>query len=238
MENNFYNHFTQAQDAKITGLGKIIVQLENRTILNLAKKHISTPKANVLEIGPGLGFFATECISSGYIYTAIEANQIMAQHLREDGYNVISAFVPPIPGPDLFDIIFMNQVFEHMKNRDQAAELIQSCKEHLAKEGILVISSPDIEFWKEDFFVGDYTHDYPTSQKRLEQIFIDNGMDILHSSIYSIIIAGRLAVGVLTLLVRGCYRLGFFHLLFGKKAFKAKSSLLPSCLIIGKKLEH
>jgi len=237
-DNGFYNHFTQSADSGITSLGKLFVQIENNFLLNVIKKYSQNEHIKILEIGPGLGFFAENCKRIGFNYFAIEANHIMVNELEGKGIDIVQGYVPPIPGDDKYNVIFMNQVLEHMKCRDQAIELINSCKDHLLDDGLLVISSPDIEFQKEDFFNVDYTHDYPTSKRRLEQIFIDNNLEIKYSTLYSSFFRGRFMISLLTFFVRFFYSLGLFHLFFGKKAYIGKASLLPSCLIVGKYSKH
>jgi len=235
---NFYDHFTKSADSGITAVGKLYSKIVSQWLLKVIRRYLTKQNIKFLEVGPGLGLFADECNKLiGLDYFCVEANHNMAEDLKNRGFSVYHSFVPPIPGSDKYDVIFMDQVFEHMESRNHAERLIISCKEHLFNDGLLVISCPDIEYWKEDFFVGDYTHDYPTSQRRLEQMFIDAKLEIKYSTVYSSLFKGRFMVSIITFFVRFFFAIGFFHILFGKKAFIAKSSLLPSCLIVGKYID-
>lgn len=231
----FYDNIEKSEIASISILGGKIIDWENNYFLKLIKTLKGTNNVHLLEIGPGRGFFARVCGKTKNIkYVAIEANELMSKKLIDDGYNVFNLFVPPIPLEETFDVIFMNQVFEHMKNRDQALEMIQSCREHLNDKGLLIISSPDILFAKEDFF-SDYTHDFPTSPHRLFQIFFDNDLKVIYLNHYSFFFRGYLPARFITFFNRLFYKIGVFDLFFGKKAYKVMISLLPSFVIVGVK---
>lgn len=235
----FYDHFINSKTGKVSKIGKKIIDWQNGLFLDLIEK-FSEKKlcdTNLLEIGPGKGFFLKKCKDRKIRYTAIEGNKLMSKSLKNKGFNVHCDFVPPIKLNEKFDVIFMDQVFEHMKNRDQAIEMIKTCREHLNKNGLLIISSPDIFAWKEDFYAGDYTHDYPVSLYRLSQIFLDNNLGVLYANYYSFFIKGYIATRFITFLTRLFYNIGVLKLVFNKKAYKVKTSLLPSCIIIGKKNE-
>jgi len=130
----------------------------------------------------------------------------------------------------------MNQVFEHVRNRDEALALLDSCKNHLKDHGLLIIASPDFLRWKEDFY-HDYTHDYPTTLTRFSQMFFDYGLKIIYRNWYSFFVRGFFLTGLVAFLSRICYRTGIFKLLFSEKAYKVHCSLLPSLIILGLKEE-
>jgi len=233
---SLYDHF-HSSDNSITVIGRRLVGMKNQYFIELIKRYCPASDIIVLEIGCGQGFFAQQCKQSGIAYVALEANQTMADALARQGFTVHRGFAPPLRLSKRFDAIFMDQVFEHMRGRDEAIEMIESCKAHLKPGGIVLISSPDIFAVKEDFF-SDYTHNLPTCMPMLERMFTDFALEVLYRQHISFFIRGLLTTRVLAFLVRLLYSLGLFHLLFGKRAHLAKISLLPSCVVIGRPLEY
>jgi len=209
--------------------------MRNQYFVDLIKRHCLSSNITALEIGCGGGFFAQQCKHNNIAYVALEANETMANALAGQGFEVHRGFAPPISLSAEFDVIFMDQVFEHMRGRDEAVAMMQSCKSHLKPGGILVICSPDILTVKEDFF-SDYTHNNPTCMPMLDRIFMDCELDVVYRNHVVQFIRGLLTTRLLAFIVRVCYGLGLFHLAFRKRAHLAKVSLLPSCVIIGRVL--
>lgn len=226
----FYDFF--AKSKKTTRVGRIINNYQNAHFLELIRAFVPSPQISLLEIGPGKGSFAKLCNDDQHIsYTGIEANSAMFEALREGGFKVYKDFVPPINIEDRFDVILMNQVVEHMKGRDQVVELISSCRDRLLDNGIIIISSPEILFARDDFFA-DYTHDYPTSLPRLCQLLLDDGFKILHTDFYIFFARGYATTRILSALNRVA---GLARLFFAKRKYMVKVTL-PSCLVIGQKV--
>lgn len=228
----FYDHFHSGEVSDITPMGRATVHWRNRYFLRLIRQFVGKDPISLLEIGPGLGFFAEQCRQDRLDYTALEANGKMAADLAARGFQVYNRFVPPVDVEGRFDAIFMSHVFEHMKDRDQAEALVESCKEHLSPRGLVVIVSPDVLTVKEDFFQ-DYTHNYPTCLPRLRGLFVDHDLEILHEDLLAIFVRGAWLTRFTAFLVRLLYGMGFFSLFFGRRAYKAKLSMLPECIIVG-----
>jgi hypothetical protein len=116
-----------------------------------------------------------------------------------------------------------------------AKQLLSDCRKNLNDGGLLCISCPEISFWKEDFFACDYTHNFPTSLKRLEQMFYDLDLKIISKGYCALIFSSFLSSYTISFLTRIAWNLGVIKLLFPRKAYKVKCSLLPSFIIVGKK---
>jgi SAM-dependent methyltransferase len=230
----FYDNFYK--NSSITLLGKKMVNYQNRFFINLINKYFNkkNKKISVLEIGPGKGFFAEKCVNEGFDYLAIEINKGMCEKLIKRNIKVINGSVPPINVAQKFDVIFMNQVFEHMNNRYEAIDLIESCKEHLLKGGLIIISVPEIIFWKEDFFASDYTHRYSLSIRSLKQIFFDLDFKIVYATHYTLFFRGYVWCYLISIITRVLYNIGLIKLIFWKKSYKIKASMLPSCMVVGR----
>lgn len=234
---SFYDNYYQRD--KITSFGKFLVTKNNKfyldLILKLAKKNEKNLK--ILEIGPGKGYFAQECLKQNLKYTAIEGNDFLCKKLEEKGIKVYNKMVPPLMLKETFDIIFMSHVFEHMENRSQALELIKDCKEHLNNQGLLFIVVPDIRYFKEDFFGCDYTHNFPLSLHSLKQLYIDFDFEIKYTNVKSLFFKGHLPSNIVRILTNIFYSLGIIRLVFGNKSYKIKNLSNASCIVVGKKLK-
>jgi SAM-dependent methyltransferase len=178
----FYDHFHASQRASLTSVGRKLVDAQNKYYLRLVRKYCQTKAPAILEIGCGRGYFAECCRDEGLTYSAIEANRQMAADLAGRGFTVHNAFAPPLIVPEKVDVVFMDQVFEHMNGRDQAVEMLRECRGQLTHGGIIVISSPDVFTWKHDFYA-DYTHSLPTCMPMLERIFLDCELDIVRRGV-------------------------------------------------------
>lgn len=226
-----YKYFTEAD---ITDIGRWIVKRQNSFIFNLINNYISSAKKiSILEIGPGHGAFAIDCKERGYVYEAVECNEVMAECLRNKGVSVTVATVPPLPNGDNRDVIVMQHVLEHMKGVDEALALIHQCVNRLSPKGVLIVCCPDITVMKEDFFDCDYTHVFPTSERRLRQIFHDAGLNVVEAGLQNAFSTNSLLLKIMSTGARLAYSSGFFPLVFRNKAFLAKTSLYASCYIVG-----
>lgn len=229
----FYDNFSKTRNSKPTYLGFYIIEHWYNYFHKAIKHNTDKKKIHLLEIGPGKGYFASLTKKEESIkYTAIEINEKLATKLRSDGFNVITGSVPPIKTTKKFDVIYLNQVFEHMPNWMTALELLTEIKRKLNKNGLAIIICPDIDFWGTDFFVGDYTHSFPTSKRNLQQISLDAEFEIVESGNYTLLTRSVILCQLITTITKLAYSLGIFKILFNKKAFKIKSALLPSTYVI------
>ncbi len=168
----FYDHFAQDRP---TRLGMWLTHGVSRRIFEFSGIQ---PKDRVLEIGPGRGVFTDLCLKAGADYQAIEPNQELADQLRQRGVKVVNAVVPPMP--DLggtFDVVVMNSVIEHMNTMVDALELSKQVLALLRPGGRFVLYAPDYANWRHHFFIGDFSHSYITSWRRLEELLTSAGFD-------------------------------------------------------------
>ncbi|HON09871.1 MAG: class I SAM-dependent methyltransferase [Fibrobacter sp.] len=146
-------------------------KFEQKFFLNFKRNVIS-----VLEIGVGKGEFAQGVIRRNVEYTGYEPNGKMLESLLEKGINVKQVSVPPFPEEDnRFDGIMMIQVFEHMPTLQAAEEVLKESYRVLRDDGKIMIISPSYLAWKDDFFDLDFTHTFPTTANRLQQMLQDSG---------------------------------------------------------------
>jgi SAM-dependent methyltransferase len=228
-----YSYFSDEQT--ITRVGRWIVERQNVFILSMIEAHLGVhKKPSILEIGPGHGAFAKACKSRGFGYECVEANESMADRLRKDGFQVTVSTVPPLPEGDKRDVIVMQHVLEHVCGVEEALGLVRHCAKRLLPGGLLIIVCPDITVMKEDFFDCDYTHCFATSERRLGQLFHDGGFTVVASGLQNAFGTFPFLLRLIGICARFAYDLGIFRILFGEKAYTAKTSMYPSCYSVGR----
>ena len=101
--------------------------------------------------------------------------------LRKKGLRVIESWAPPIPVPDASaDVIYADQVLEHMSGIDAARLFTAEALRALRPGGVLFVVVPDYLKERTFFWDVDYTHNFVTTERRVKQLFNDGGFDILH----------------------------------------------------------
>ena len=119
---SFYEYYATRQKHP---LGVLIHQRQAYKMFDILKR-FREPKGGLLEIGPGDGYFANECIKAKVNYVAIDANSIFAHHAKEKGVIAIQASVPPIPiQSNVMQACCLSHVIEHMDSPKQARLLKQ-----------------------------------------------------------------------------------------------------------------
>lgn len=238
---SFYDHFNQ-KERMPTNIGMKLVRIANKRIFNTLKVLVKQKEISVLEIGPGRGVFADVCGKEGVEYVAIEVNRTLADNLEKQGFKVLKAKVPPISvKSNAFDIVYMNQVFEHMNNVEMAQELIEESYRVLKKGGILCIISPDYLIWKDEFFNIDYTHNNITTARRLTEIYYDIDLEIEYVNYISGPFLGDLMTFLLSFFGRLFIRPKLIYpltlgLISEERIYKVRSTLMRSVIIMGRKI--
>jgi len=173
----FYKTFSEK---KLTTYGSARRGKIEQHRLRLLHRYKPAP-GEMFEIGPGHGTLADQAVSAGWRYTAIEASPILIDVLRKKGLRVIEAFTPPIPIADASaDVVYADQVLEHMSGIDAARHFTAEGLRALRPGGIFFVVVPDYLKERTFFWDVDYTHNFVTTERRVKQLFNDNGFEILH----------------------------------------------------------
>jgi len=207
----FFEHLRQAEQP--TGLGLRWARRASQRILAFADM---APGSRVLEIGPGRGEFAELCFAQKMEYHAVEPNAGLAELLRQKGAKVICARVPPLPALDRkFDLVAMVNVMEHMNGLEQALDTACQIRKVLNPGGKFLIHSPDYLSWRGHFFNCDFSHNYVTTRRRLDQLLVNAGYSGIRSGYMSgpfqgaaavllSAVASRMPFGAMEALSPGC----------------------------------
>lgn len=177
MADTFYKTFSEK---KLTTYGSSRRGKIERHRLALLHRYRPAP-GDLYEIGPGHGTLAEQAVDAGWRYTAIEASPILVDVLRKKGLNVIESWTPPIPIPDASaDVVYADQVLEHMSGIDSARHFTAEALRALRPGGIFFVVVPDYLKERTFFWDVDYTHNFVTTERRVKQLFNDGGFEILH----------------------------------------------------------
>ena len=133
----------------------------------------------MLEIGPGTGSLAAGAIAAGWRYRAIEASQTLADTLRAKGLDVTRAWAPPIVADTAScDVLYADQVLEHMSGIDAAREFVGEALRALRPGGVCFVVVPDYLKERTFFWDVDYTHNFVTTERRVRQLLYDGGFEV------------------------------------------------------------
>ncbi len=172
----FYKSFSEK---KLTTYGSSRRGKIEQHRLALLHRYKPAP-GDMYEIGPGHGTLAEQAVSAGWRYTAIEASPILVDVLKKKGLTVIESWTPPIPIPDnSADVIYADQVLEHMSGIDAARLFTSEAFRALRPSGVFFVVVPDYLKERTFFWDVDYTHNFVTTERRIKQLFNDNGFEIL-----------------------------------------------------------
>jgi SAM-dependent methyltransferase len=176
MSSDFYRDFSERQKA-VTDFGKARRDRTERSRLGLLMRHAS-PGA-MLEIGPGQGSLARLAVARGWKYRAMEASEILIAHLRGQGLEVVEGWAPPILADDAsVDVVYADQVLEHMSGIDAARQFVAEARRVLKPGGYLFVVVPDYLKERTFFWDVDYTHNFVTTERRMQQLLRDGGFEI------------------------------------------------------------
>ncbi|MSO62562.1 MAG: class I SAM-dependent methyltransferase [Acidobacteria bacterium] len=173
---SFYKSFSEK---KLTGYGGARRGRIEQHRLGLLHR-FTEPPGTMVEVGPGHGTFAERAVAAGWRYTAIEASQILVDVLREKQLTVIPSWAPPIPVADAStDVVYADQVLEHMSGIDTAREFTAEARRALRPGGVFFVVVPDYLKERTFFWDVDYTHNFVTTERRIKQLLVDGGFEIL-----------------------------------------------------------
>jgi cyclopropane fatty-acyl-phospholipid synthase-like methyltransferase len=167
-------YFSRERPAFVTKL----LERKHGMLLELAASGLPNP--SVLEIGPGDGFIARASSTLPVSrYVAIEGSPIGAAALREQGFEVRTGRVPPVPdGLGDFDVVYASHLIEHLPGPDAVLEFLDGCRKALSPRGRVALVYPDARWMRMDFWDCDYTHQWPSTPRRVEHAAEDAGFAV------------------------------------------------------------
>ena len=175
MPDTFYRWFSER---RLTRFGSARKARTEQHRLALLMKHVRPPGA-MLEVGPGHGSLAAAAVAAGWQYRAMEASPLLIEKLRAQGLDIIEGWAPPIAAPDdSCDVVYADQVLEHMSGIDTAREFVAEARRALKAGGIFFAVVPDYLKERGFFWDVDYTHNFVTTERRIRQLLYDSGFEV------------------------------------------------------------
>jgi SAM-dependent methyltransferase len=232
----FYDHF-EAED--ITGIGlKWMRGARKYQIDTILQLHPSAER--LFEIGPGSGHFAQMWLDRGREYACLEGSSKLAAGLRAKGLTVHEGMAPPIPvSTESVDIAYASHVLEHMHHAGLAIQLAEEMARIVRPGGLVCLVIPDIINLGPLFWDVDYTHNYVTSERRVIQLFVDTGLEV----VAHIAMSGPYHGWVAELLCRGALLIPHRLLMAimprkwePERIYRGKMTFLKRVFIVGCKL--
>lgn len=179
----YYNHYFEAEQSDTASR---LIRLKNKKIYKFTSKHLGNQNGAVLELGVGKGYFADICAEEKHEYFGIEASDSACGGLVEKGLHVTQCLVPPIPFESRkFDLVYASHLLEHLPNSEKVYELLKEVYRVLSKDGVLAVVFPNYISMGREFWNCDYTHIYPTTERRIDQLLHDAGFSHIETVRFS-----------------------------------------------------
>ena len=141
MADTFYRWFSER---KLTGAGASRRKRIEESRLALVMKY-ARPPGDMLEIGPGHGSLARAAVAAGWRYRGVEASRVLAESSRAKASTSCRRWTPPIPARDATaDVVYADQVLEHMSGIDAAREFVAEARRILRRKACCSWSCPTI----------------------------------------------------------------------------------------------
>ncbi len=167
-------YFEQRRPAFVTRL----LRRKHASLLHLATRD-STTIRSLLEVGVGEGFIAEAATAASLRYAGVESSRVGADRVRARGFQVEHATVPPFPaGTGPVDAIYASHVIEHLRGPAEVALLLEEARELLRPGGRVALVFPDARWMGIDFWDCDYTHQWPSTPRRVRQVAWDSGYSV------------------------------------------------------------
>lgn len=237
--NEYVEYFTSRKPAQCN---RRFLKWWHKRMLKIAAQYIpGFCEKTILEIGAGHGFIADICYQNQIAYLGHEMNTAQALELSNLGYRVTPATIPPIPSGPSTQVVWLSHILEHAVTYREAKEMLHACYDRLDPDGYIVIIAPDVLHWKGAFWSVDWSHGFPTSLNRVEQLLSETKF-IVHKSMHHTFTQTQpLLAWSLSWLFRiflPVYFLDFFlHKLFKRKLCQSFMSVfgLRQIYLIGRK---
>ena len=158
---------------------KFISNWHNKLIKH-ALSDIEDPVKNVLEIGPGHGYFATHVYNMGMKYEFVDTSPAVYAKMKNEGFDGYLGTVGDfLDSTKKFDLIWLSHVLEHSPTWVDARQLLSDVAGIMSPTGRIVIIGPDAQCWGREFWNIDATHGFPTTLRNVVQLADDVGLYVL-----------------------------------------------------------
>lgn len=194
---------------RVSKLWWIFIRWRYEKILRKASSYLNNNSKKILELWPWRWWLIDVALMNKIEYYGIEWNKLNSIFLSEKykwGIILKNYLFPPIEfDNETFDIIFMDQVFEHMKDIDTAENLLSEIKRVLKKWWILISIAPDYILWGKLFIDWDYTHKTFVTKNIMKQYIENAWFNLLYNSYISFFLTWFFFPTLLSLTIKVLY---------------------------------
>lgn len=136
------------------------------------------PRATVADLGCGPGRFATTPLRTIFGFDA----SLWACHSARQRCSAVaqSDHLHLALKSSSVDALIASYIFEHLNTAPQAAALAAECARVLKSKGIVVVLVPDALHEGMAQWDRDYTHNFVTTSRRMQQLLGAAGFELLH----------------------------------------------------------
>lgn len=139
----------------------------------LIRQKISRTPSHVIEVGPGVGRFARQVISTaGTKYSGYEGDEELLAHLQKElpGY-VSRGVLPSVESAIKAELVHSAHVLEHASTYLEGQKWLENLITLVSSEGHVSLIVPDYDYWGSMFW-DDPTHGFPTNEARLGSLLV------------------------------------------------------------------
>lgn len=124
----------------------------HKKLLEHALSDSENPIKNVLEIGPGHGYFATHVVNMGMKYEFFDTSPAVYTKMENQGFDGYLGTVGDFRASSKkFDLIWLSHVLEHSPTWVDARQLLSNVAGLLSQTGRIVIIGPDAQCLRREF---------------------------------------------------------------------------------------
>jgi SAM-dependent methyltransferase len=125
---------------------RLVERMNNRRTLRRLLDAGDTARGKLLEVGVGNGSLLTAARSQGYSTSGCDISIAACKRIgRTAGISVYCGPLQSLPGDDLFDVIVMNHLLEHVAD---PVPLLNAARRRLRSGGLLHLAVPNVGSWE------------------------------------------------------------------------------------------
>ena len=129
----------------------------------------------VLDVGCNIGTFMGLAKESGWLPQGLDNNKTVVSLLRKNYQITLGTLNRKLSLPASFNVIYMSHVIEHIPD---PVEALRIAAKHLRKNGIIFVSTPNIESWWTRKFQVKQEHLHYFSPKTLKTAIKKAGLEV------------------------------------------------------------
>jgi SAM-dependent methyltransferase len=168
----YSNRFSPEQQQSKLVLWKILTH-------NFLQKHIDIVDSSVLDIGGGYcEFINSVCAKNKFLLDLNpDAKDFADRNVTVLNVDILSESKYDLVPQNYFDIIFVSNFFEHLRNKDELIEVLAFCFNSLKEGGRLLVIQPNFKYSSKEYY--DFIDHYlPITDNSLQEVLRAIGFSI------------------------------------------------------------